>query len=132
MSVDLPRKILCAIHVLANFEMDTENGRLLKSARLIAKTFAASLTILHVTTSEERAVSPISERLLSIQTQMEDIAQFERATGDIRTAILSAAKRLGADLILSGRTRPATVGLGVQGHLLTVDHLARCPIVSIY
>jgi Universal stress protein family len=44
---------------------------------------------------------------------------------------VDVAKRRHADLIVLGRTRVGTVGLGVQSHILQVDHEARCPVLSV-
>jgi nucleotide-binding universal stress UspA family protein len=136
-----PAKLLCALHVEPDLALDASNERLLRFARVLATSFRASITCLYVghdssavvhSLLEGRSQNPhVEERLARIRQEMGDLADFEAASGDIRHAITSAAERKGADLILTGRTRPGTLGLGVQGHLLTLDHAAQCPIVSV-
>lgn len=46
-------------------------------------------------------------------------------------AIIDVANRRRADLIVLGRTRFRTVGLGVQSHILQVDHEAPSPVLCV-
>jgi nucleotide-binding universal stress UspA family protein len=136
----LPTKILCAVHVMGDVRQDAENDRMLTLAKLVSIEFAAKLTILYVGAPEEgtdregaggNTTQEISARLSTIRREMQNVANFERASGDIKTAIVDAASRLSVDLILLGRSGPGTVGLGLQGHVLSVNHSAKCPIISI-
>jgi nucleotide-binding universal stress UspA family protein len=136
----LPKNVLCAVHVLADIRQDAEINRMLTFAKLISMEFGAKLTILHVGMPDEGTDRgpadgyghrDISARLSTIRREMQGVASFERVSGDIKAAIVEAANRLSADLILVGRTRPGSVGLGLQGHLLAVNHSAQCPIISV-
>ena len=62
---------------------------------------------------------------------MKGISEFETETGSIKQAIIDVANRRRADLIVLGRTRFGTVGLGVQSHILQVDHEAPSPVLSV-
>lgn len=136
----LPNKILCAVHVRGDIRQDAENDRMLAIAKLVSIEFAASLTILYVGTPEEDndregvdgdAIQEIPARLSTIRRETQDVANFERATGDIKVAIVDASSRLSVDLILLGRSGLGTVGLGLQGRVLSVNHSVKCPMISI-
>jgi hypothetical protein len=60
---------------------------------------------------------------------MQDVAEVETGSGSIREAILKVANRQKADLIMLGRTRLGTPGLGLQPHILKFDNDAPCPVL---
>jgi nucleotide-binding universal stress UspA family protein len=136
------KQILCAIHIDKDITLDAANERLLDFSRVIAARFSSALTCLCVDDPEQGILSEplresggensISERRARIREQMKDVAQFEIAVGDIATAIRSTAERISANLIILGRTRPGTFGLGVQAHILTINHITHCPIISVF
>ena len=133
------KHILCAVHIDKDLTLDAANEQLLDFARVIAGTFSSALTCLCVdeqglfsgsTREPERDVG-IAERRARIRDKMKDIADFEVAVGDIATSIHDTAERTSADLIILGRSRPGTVGFGVQIHSLIVNHVTQCPIISV-
>jgi nucleotide-binding universal stress UspA family protein len=100
--------------------------------RFVANGFGAVVTCLYVAKSQlDREIPAISERLAYIRHEMQGVSEFETETRSIKQAIVDVAKRRHADLIVLGRTRVGTVGLGVQSHILQVDHEARCPVLSV-
>jgi nucleotide-binding universal stress UspA family protein len=124
--------IVCAVHVGADLLLDAANERLLDFVHLVAHGFGATVTCVYVAKSgAQREVPAISARLANIRHEMQDVAEFETHPGDIKKAIVEVANRRSADLIMLGRTRVGTVGLGVQGHILRVDHDAPCPVLSV-
>lgn len=126
------KQIVCAVHVDADPLLDAANQRLLDFARLVAAGFAAKVTYLYVKDSGHHQESvAISSRLAAIRHEMQGLAEFETASGSITQAILEVSSRKSADLIMLGRTRRGTVGLGAQPHILSIEHAARCPVLSV-
>lgn len=131
-------RILCALHVEDNVELDAANERLIHAVRHVALTFGARVTFLYVgehgsnfLRSDSGLASSISERLKKIQHEMEDISDFELESRGVARAIHRVAVEKSADLIMTGRSRPGTVSLGVQVHVLIIDHNGPCPILSV-
>lgn len=125
-------QIVCAVHVDRDLLLDAANRRLLDVVRFVANGFNAAVTCLYVAKSQlDREIPAISERLADIRHEMQGVSEFETETGSIKQAIVDVANRRRADLIVLGRNRLGTVGLGVQGHILQVDHEARCPVLSV-
>jgi len=126
------RQIVCAVHVAQDLLLGAANKRLLDVAHTVAQGFGAAVTCLYVRESGPAEQIPaIAERLKNIRSEMQDVAQIETGSGGIRQAILEVANRKNADLIMLGRTRLGTPGLGLQLHILKVDHDAPCPVLSI-
>jgi nucleotide-binding universal stress UspA family protein len=57
---------------------------------------------------------------------------FLTKTGNVVSAISDTADQIAADLVVVGRTRPGTLGLGVQGNILKIDDAARHPVLSVW
>jgi nucleotide-binding universal stress UspA family protein len=133
------KHVLCAVHVEKDVTLDAANERLLDFARVIAGTFSSALTCLFVdeqglfsgSTRESERDTGIAERRARIQDKMKDVADFEVSVGDIAASIHHTAERTSADLIILGRSRPGTVGFGIQIHSLIVNHVTHCPIISV-
>jgi nucleotide-binding universal stress UspA family protein len=130
--------ILCAVHVEDDVSLDAANERLIEAVRHVASTFGARVTCLYVgerssgfLRSDSNLAASISERLQKIHHIMEDISDFEVESGGIAKAIHRVAVEKAANLIMTGRSRPGTISLGVQLHVLTIDHNGPCPILSV-
>ena len=130
--------ILCALHVEDSVSLDAANERLIQAVRTVASTFGARVTCLYVgdhgsnfLRSDSKFAASISERLEKIHHEMEDISDFEVESGGIARAIHRVAVDKSANLIMTGRSRPGTISLGVQLHVLTIDHNGPCPILSV-
>ena len=76
-------------------------------------------------------IPAIEEHLKNIRSEMQHVAEFETGSGGMRQAILEVANRKNTDLIMLGRTRLGTPGLGLQPHILKVEHDAPCPVLSV-
>ena len=127
-----PRQIVCAVHIGQDLLSDAANNRLLDVALTIAQGFGAAVTCVYVRESgPAEQMAAIKERLKNIRIQMQDVAEVETGSGSIREAILKVANRQKADLIMLGRTRLGTPGLGLQPHILKFDHDAPCPVLSV-
>jgi len=59
-------------------------------------------------------------------------AEILTKPGDVITTISSTAKQLAADLIVVGRSRPGTISLGRQTHVLKIDHASCRPVLSVW
>ena len=130
--------ILCAVHVEDSVTLDAANERLIQAVRNVASTFGASVTCLYVgeqgtkyLQSDSKSAAAISERLEKIQHEMEDISDFEVESGGIAGTIHRLAVEKSANLIMTGRSRPGTISLGVQTHILIIDHNGPCPVLSV-
>jgi nucleotide-binding universal stress UspA family protein len=130
--------ILCAVHVEDNVSLDAANERLIQAVRNVASTFGARVTCLYVgehgsnfLRSDSKLAASISERLTKIHHEMEDISDFEVESGGIARAIHRLAVEKSANLIMTGRSRPGTISLGVQTHILIIDHNGPCPVLSV-
>jgi nucleotide-binding universal stress UspA family protein len=127
-----PRQIVCAVHIGQDLLSDAATNRLLDVALTIAQGFGAAVTCVYVRESgPAEQMAAIKERLKNIRIQMQDVAEVETGSGSIREAILKVANRQKADLIMLGRTRLGTPGLGLQPHILKFDHDAPCPVLSV-
>jgi len=130
--------ILCALHVEDNVSLDAANERLIQAVRHVALTFGASVTCLYVGEHGSEYARPdsplaasISERLAKIHHEMADISDFEVESGGIGKAIHRVAVEKSANLTMTGRSRPGTISLGVQTHILFIDHNGPCPVLSV-
>jgi len=130
--------ILCAIHLGDDVSLDAANERLIQAVRHVALTFGAKVTCLYVgergssfLRSDAGLAASISERLTKIQHTMEDISDFEVESGSITRAIHRVAVEKSANLIMTGRSGPGTISLGVQIHVLVIDHNGPCPVLSV-
>lgn len=124
--------ILCAIHINDDVSMDAANERLTQAVRHVATVFEAKVTCLYVgERSDAELAASISERLTKIQQAMEGIADFEVGSGNVAKAIHQAAVEKSANLIMTGRSGPGTISLGVQLHVLRIDHNGPCPVLSV-
>ena len=130
--------ILCAVHVEDSVSLDAANERLIQAVRHVALAFGAKVICLYVGEhgsgfpwSKSKFAASISERLTKIHHEMEDISDFELESGGIAKAIHRVAVGKAANLIMTGRSRPGTISLGVQLHVLAIDHNGPCPILSV-
>ncbi|QNI31333.1 universal stress protein [Alloacidobacterium dinghuense] len=130
--------ILCAVHVEDSVSLDAANERLIQAVRTVASTFGARVTCLYVGEHGSNFLRPdskfaasISERLEKIHHEVEDISDFEVESGGIARTIHRVAVDKSANLIMTGRSRPGTISLGLQTHILIIDHNGPCPILSM-
>jgi nucleotide-binding universal stress UspA family protein len=130
-------QMLCAIHVGDDLLLDAANERLIQSVRLVATMFGAKVTCLYVGEQSrgffrcDSMVAAIAERLEKIQHEMLAMAHCEVESGCIARAIHRVAVEKSANLIMTGRSRPGTISLGVQNHILAIDHNGPCPVLSV-
>ena len=135
--------ILCAMHLERDVTLDAQNHRILQAVRELAITFQARVVFLHVidgAAAEESSASVIRPQVVaeveSLVAQAHGLfgspAEILRKSGDVITGIAETAKYLAADLIVVGRTRPGTISLGRQTHILKIDHAARRPVLSVW
>jgi nucleotide-binding universal stress UspA family protein len=134
--------ILCAVHFEHDVTLDAQNHRMLQIARELATTFQAKVTFLLVisgavedssgSVTHLQAVAGMEPFVAQVQGLFGSSAEILRKSGKVITAITDTAKQLAANLIVVGRTRPETVGLGAQTHILKIDHAASCAILSVW
>jgi len=132
--------ILCAVHSEGDVMLESQNSRILQKVQYLASVFHAKITFLHVTKKEGSPsvfqagglFPSVDPWFAQVREQWGDSAQFVEKSGDVLTIIRDIAKQVGTDMIVVGRTRPGTIGLGVQGHILEIDHVTRRPVLSVW
>jgi nucleotide-binding universal stress UspA family protein len=139
LSVD---RILCAVHFEQDLMLDSQNYRIVQKVLALAKVFRAKVTFLNVIDKREEETNRRSEDasspsgiepwFIQAREQFGNAAEFLRLKGDVISTITDIANQKAADLVVVGRTRPGTLGLGVQGRILEIDHAARRPILSVW
>jgi nucleotide-binding universal stress UspA family protein len=134
--------ILCPVHFARDLTLDSQNHRILQRVLALARAFQAKVTFLNVIDKREEDTtrhpansmgsSGIGPWLTHAREQLGNGAEFLQQTGDVVSAITDAAKRVAADLVVVGRTRPGTIGLGRQNRILKIDDAVRRPILSVW
>jgi len=135
-------RILCAVHFERDLTLDSQNYRILQKVLVIVKAFRAEVTFLNVIDKREEETTRrpadassfygIEPWLTQAREQFGNAAEFLRQKGDVVSAITDITNQKAADLVVVGRTRPGTLGLGVQGRILKIDDSARRPILSVW
>jgi nucleotide-binding universal stress UspA family protein len=137
----VPSRILCAVHFDRDVSLEAQNYRMLQIVRELVARFQASVAFLHV----EKQNRELGEA----DTNLEDVVDIEswkmkalevfgnavpllRKSGDVITAISDTAKQLDADLIVTGRTTPGSIGIGPQNRVLKIDHATHRPVLSVW
>jgi len=134
------REWVCAIGLSA------DSGRVLRCASQLAETFHANLSLIHAI-----PVAPLGllvqldleERMQLMKTQVArdrfrelqriagSHARVDIAAGPIKATLIEAARRLGADVLVIGRSSQT----GAQGRLRDLTYAvvrdAACPVISI-
>jgi nucleotide-binding universal stress UspA family protein len=133
--------ILCAVHFERDVTLEAQNHRILQIVQELATKFQARVTFLRVIDgNEEREKSSAHRRRISgaepwlaqAHELLGQSAAFLRKMGNVFSAISDTADQVSADLVVVGRTRPGTIGFGVQGNILKIDHVARRPVLSVW
>jgi nucleotide-binding universal stress UspA family protein len=134
--------ILCSVHFERDLTLDAQNHRILQKVLALASAFQAKVTFLNVIDRREEDTtrhpgdsigsSGIGPWLTHARGQLGNGVEFLRQTGDVVSAITDAAKRVAADLVVVGRTRPGTIGLGRQNRILKIDDAVHRPILSVW
>jgi len=137
----VPRSILCAVHLGQNVSLDAQGDRILQAVRELSARFQARVAFLCVMEPDQESSGASIDlesapEIESWQTKAQDIfgrsVAFVRRSGDVITTIRDTANELAADLIVVGRTRPGTIGLGRQTQILKIDHAAHRPVLSVW
>jgi nucleotide-binding universal stress UspA family protein len=109
--------------------LSDDSERVLGLANLNAATVGARLLIVHAT--EERSQDEARRRLEHLLQAVDCEAEIQIATGRVKDAILEAASRSAADILIVGR-QPAE---GTSGRLRDLTYtLVRdspCPVLSV-
>jgi hypothetical protein len=79
-----------------------------------------------------QAVAGMEPFVAEVQGLFGSSAEILRKSGGVITTITDTAKQMAAGLIVVGRTRPETIGLGVQTNILKIDHAARSAVLSVW
>jgi nucleotide-binding universal stress UspA family protein len=133
--------ILCSVHFERDLTLDSHNHRILQNVLALARAFQAKVTFLNVRDRREEDTtrhpansisSGIGPWLTHAREQLGNRAELLRQTGDVVSAITDAANRVAADLVVVGRTRRGTIGLGRQNRILKIDDAVRRPILSVW
>jgi len=131
--------IRCAVHFDGDMTLDAQNYRILQTVRELTSAFHARVTFLHVINRREKdaTTTPVIESVAAEpwEAQVGELfgnsAAFLRRSGDTVAIIRETVAEVEADLIIVGRTRPGTICLGAQAHILKIDRAAGCPVLSV-
>lgn len=135
------KSILCAVHFERDVTLEAQNHRILQTVRELATRFQAKVTFLRVFDGNEegedssahlRTISGAEPWLAQARELLGHSTAFLRKIGNVVSAIGDTADQVAADLVVVGRTRPRTIGFGVQGQILNIDHVVRCPVLSVW
>lgn len=108
----------------------------------LATTFCAKVMFLRVIDRQEQASTKASAEqdilaraepwLAQMRRDFGNSVEYVNKSGNVVAAISDTAKEVEADLILVGRTRPGTIGWGVQGNILKIGNAAGHPVLSVW
>jgi nucleotide-binding universal stress UspA family protein len=134
--------ILCAVHFELDVTLDCENYRILQVVLDLATTFCAKVMFLRVIDRQEQASTKASaeQRILAgpepwlaqMRRDCGNSAEYVSKSGNVIAVISDTANEVDADLIVVGRTRPGTIGWGVQGNILKIGNTAGHPVLSVW
>ena len=136
----IPRSILCAVHLGQNVALDAQGDRIIEALRELAARFQPRVAFLCVVEHQESGGARIdlesAPEIESWRMKAQDVfgstVPFFRRPGDVITTIRDAANEVAADMIVVGRTRPESIGLGRQVRILKIDHAAHRPVLSVW
>jgi len=134
----VPVSILCAVHLEPDASLDAENDRLMQTTRDLVSRFQARVTVLHVVRRSGEvggvgaAASEMDQWKQKVQGLFANAITFVKKTGDVITSIRETSEQCDAELIVVGRTRPETLGLGRQTGDLKIDHATHRPVLSVW
>jgi nucleotide-binding universal stress UspA family protein len=136
------RKVLCAVHFEPGvIALEAQVHRILHVVREVAGAFEARITFLRVMRGKQGRTKASTDTQTPSQeepwiAQARELLGYSadvlRETGNVESVIQDVADRVAADLVVVGRTRPLTLGFGVQGNILKIDHVVRSPVLSVW
>ncbi|WP_263357665.1 universal stress protein [Acidicapsa ligni] len=126
-----PRAILCPLDIDPDVFLDAENEGIIAFLKIIAASFDATVTCLYVSGSSAERDSAVEARAATMRDSLGTFAKFERAGGNVQDAIRRAMAEEKPDLVIMGRTRSGEAGLTPQRHILQIDHVSSCPVISV-
>ncbi|WP_158792131.1 universal stress protein [Granulicella sp. L60] len=129
---EVPKQILCALHIGDELSLDAENERLLETVNSVASCFGAEVTCLYIGDGNATSLPAIANRLAGVRHKIQAIGSLETTSGSVGSGIQKSASEHQADLIMVGRSRPGTLSYGAQASVLKIDHRAECPVLSIF
>ena len=131
-------------HMVCAVDLGPQSGRVLCWAKQLADKFHARLTLVHIVPETETApvryfdqdlpvflANKAKEALQRVQDRMGILAEVYIGRGDPAKALKSVSEKLGADLLVIGRSS----GTGVLGRLranaYAIIRESPCPVVSV-
>lgn len=119
-------------HILFATDFGNETKHGLPYAISIAEEHGAAMTLVHVAHGPDaEAVEEIRE-MVPDETTLKNKANFVMKRGDPSEEIVTAARELGADLIVIGVHRPIVLGThGARGVAYKVVCEAHCPVMTV-
>jgi nucleotide-binding universal stress UspA family protein len=130
-------------HILFPTDLTPDSARALPITAAIAAKFGAKITLLHVvehrnveaTCDRQRIVAALEAQMLEMAAIFAPVLPGTKAQvefGDVGTAVLASAERLGTDLIAFGLKAPDTYVDRVPWmHAYKVACEAQCPVLSL-
>lgn len=130
------RRILCAV------DLEAQTGRILETARRLARDFGAQMAVVHATPEpggdagdffdKNWRVKPIAKMREKLDEVLrgEDVQAYVEA-GDPHKVVSAAAARLGADLVVIGRGCNTDLLGRLRAHAYAIIRQSPCPVLSV-
>lgn len=132
---------LCALDFHPDGTLDKQNQHILEMSRLVAHTLGTRIALMHVITSREihddgdqaetRTSVRLERQLARLQDQLGEPASCLLEQGDVPHAITRTAQRLGANLVIAGRSHWYSLAGRVQSTVLRIVRSCPCPVLSL-
>ena len=131
-------------HILCAIEEPLQSTALLRSAAELARTFDARLSIVHAYPDfagspmeryerriPQSAEVAIRSRLDSLQKSAGTAAAIVIAGGEVNEVVAEAARRCGADLVVTGHGTFGGFLLSLRSHLYDIIRSSPCPVLVL-
>jgi nucleotide-binding universal stress UspA family protein len=132
---------LCAFDFHSDGSLDGQNRRIVETARLISRTLHTKITLMHVIAPDDmsgrgrlsgiRLKAWLEEQLLLIRNEVGLEAEYLLGHGDVPNTIAETAAKLGAGLVITGRSHRYTFSGQAQAAVTQLVRHSPCPVLSL-
>ena len=134
------KSVLCALHFKQDQLLHAQNLRILHTVRQLVSNFGADVTFLQVTGNTKpteswtEAGTEAGSQLWLMQAQdlLGGSIRLLCKPGSVISGIRDTVAQISADLVVVGRIRPEAITFGRQSRILKIDHVVRCPVLSVW
>ncbi|HZQ54858.1 MAG TPA: universal stress protein [Bryobacteraceae bacterium] len=132
---------LCALDFHPDGSLHDQNQRIVETAKLVSQQLNTKLTFVHVIAEDDmqeggglsgiRLNVWLEEQLLQIRREVDTEATYVLEHGNVPSAVIEAAKRAGAGLIITGRSHSSSLSGRARSTVLRVVRSSPCPLLSV-